>query len=209
MTAQRKGYMLVEGHGEVEAAGNLIARLSADLGLALPWSKPIRWKNLHQRDGVLQGARFILTKPDVGALLILRDEDDRCPRDLGPATARWLREIELPFPAAVVLLHPEYEVFFLPCLERIRGRTLDGRPGLEPDAAWDRDSYEVRRGVKEWLTRRFPANRSYKPTLDQLPMTRLIDFEVLRAAGVPCFGTLERALRFLDTRAGDPGVYPE
>lgn len=67
MTEARKGYLLVEGHGEVQAAGNLVARLAADLGLATHWTNPIRWKNLHQRDAVVRGASFIRSKPDVGA----------------------------------------------------------------------------------------------------------------------------------------------
>jgi hypothetical protein len=57
------------------------------------------------------------------------------------------------------------------------------------------------------LTAQFPPNRSYKPTLDQLPLTRLLDFSTLRRADLACFGSLERALRFLDSgEAG--GVYP-
>ena len=46
--SSKKGYILVEGHGEVEAAHNLITRLSRDVGLHLPWATPRRWKNLHQ-----------------------------------------------------------------------------------------------------------------------------------------------------------------
>ena len=70
------------------------------------------------------------------------------------------------------------------------------------------DSWEARRGLKEWLTKSFPPNRSYKPTLDQLPMTRMIDFTVLRAAEVPCFQTLERALTFLAAPPDTEAVYP-
>lgn len=208
MTETRKGYLLVEGHGEVQAAGNLIARLAADMGMAMPWTNPIRWRNLDQRDGLVRGASFIRSKPDVNALLILRDEDDGCPRDLAPVAAGWLRELDLPFPSAVVLLHPEYEVLFLPCLKRMRGQPLDGRPGLMPNTTWEEETWEARRGLKEWLTRSFPANRSYKPTLDQLPMTRMIDFDLLRAAEVPCFQTLERALTFLNGPPGIEKVYP-
>lgn len=46
-----KGYVLVEGHGEVQAAGNLLARLST-----FPWSTPIRWNNLHLEQGLQRGA---------------------------------------------------------------------------------------------------------------------------------------------------------
>ena len=104
--AGKKGYLLVEGHGEVEAAQNLITRLSHDIGIyGIPWSKPLRWTNLHQwqgvkSGGVMAGAEFIRTKPDAGALLILRDEDDQCPRNLAPQIALQLRTLQLPFPTA-------------------------------------------------------------------------------------------------------------
>ncbi|WP_438031367.1 hypothetical protein [Sorangium sp. So ce233] len=64
------------------------------------------------------------------------------------------------------------------------------------------------RDVKGWLTDHFPQGRVYKPTLDQWPMTRMIDVPTLRAAGVPCFGTLERALAFLASSFGGTGVCP-
>ncbi len=204
----RKGYILVEGHGEVQAAGNLVARLSADVGIDLPWSRPIRWPNLHLKDGLVKGANFIRAKRDAGALLVLRDEDDACPRDRGPEMAGCLRQINLPFPSAVVLLHPEYEVLFLPCLDRIAGQSLEGRPGLQDNTVWDGDCWEARRGVKEWLTRHFPPGRSYKPTVDQLPMTRMLDFDRLREADLPCFGTLERAVAFLGQSLETGDVYP-
>lgn len=205
-----KGYILVEGHGEVGAVENLISRLSSDLGFQRTWAPAIRWKNLHVQPGIEKGANFIRTKPDAEALLILRDEDDACPKERGPAMAEWLRTLQLPFPASVVLLHPEYEVLFLPCLGLMAGKSLGSgaavRPGLVAGARWN-GNWEGRRDVKGWLSAHFPHNRSYKPTVDQLPLTRLIDFSLLREADLPCFGTLERAMAFLGT--APPGdVYP-
>jgi hypothetical protein len=203
--AANKGYMLVEGHGEVDAAENLINRLSHAIGSPFRWAKPIRWSNLHQwenprRGGVRNGADFIRGKSDAGALLLLKDEDDGCPKELAPEIAVRLRSLLLPFPAAYVLLRPEYEVLFLPCIERM---------GLPEGTAWDGSTWESRRGIKEWLSSKMPSGRSYKPTVDQLSMTQKIDLEVLRAANVPCFGSLERALQFLGDRIGIPGsVYP-
>jgi hypothetical protein len=205
-----KGYILVEGHGEVGAVDNLISRLSADLGLSQAWASASRWKNLHQRAGFEKGANLIRGKRDVEALLILRDEDDACPKHKAPIMARWLRDLRLPFPSAVVLLNPEYEVLFLPCIERMAGKPLRSgpvtRPGLQPDTRWE-GAWESRRGIKEWLSAHFPPNRSYKPTLDQLPLTRLIDFPTLRRADLACFGSLERALlRLAEGSKGE--VYP-
>jgi hypothetical protein len=39
-------------------------------------------------------------------------------------------------------------------------------------------------------------------------MTRMIDFDDLRRSGLPSFGTLENASRFLNTASGSPEVYP-
>lgn len=206
-----KSYILVEGHGEQGAVDNLIVRLSKDLGLPRAWAPAIRWPNLHLQRGIERGAGFIRTKPDADALLILRDEDDDCPAQQAPLIAAWLRELRLPFPVAVVLFHPEYEVLFLPCLDRMAGKLLEtgaaARPGLLSGTRWE-GSWESRRGIKEWLSAQFPPNRSYKPTLDQLPLTRMLDFSALRSAELPCFGTLERALAFL-ARADAGAAYPE
>ncbi len=110
-------------------------------------------------------------------------------------------------PVAYVLFKPEYEVLFLPCLPRMAGRDLEGRQGLEPGTSWDGASWEARRGVKEWLSAHYPLGKRYKETVDQLVLTRMIDLDVLAAAAVPCFGTLERAIAFFArAKAGD--VYP-
>ncbi len=209
-----KLYVLVEGYGEVQAVQNLLTRISRDLECFYPWSTPLRWQNLHQweatRGGVRRGADFIRGKADVGGLLILRDEDDSCPRELAPSIAGLLQGMDLPFPVSYVLLHPEYEVLFLPCLERMAGEFPDGRPGLMPGTGWDGVSWETRRGVKEWLSKNFPDGRGYKPTMDQLIMTRKIDLPTLRAADVPCFGSLERAVRLLCKNIGISRlVYPD
>lgn len=212
---QKKGYILVEGHGEVGAVKNLVTRVATQATGYQPWARPLRWPNLHLwappsgKGGLCKGANYIRSKPDAGALLILRDEDDACPKDLAPETAQEIDRLGLPFPAAYVLLHPEYEVLFLPCLSQMTGKLPDGRPGLEKSTRWDRDSWEARRGIKEWLSRHYPSGRVYKPTLDQLPLTRKLDLDVLRQANVPSFGSLERAMRFLTMHWGEPNrVYP-
>jgi len=205
--------VIVEGHGEVEAVGNLLTRVCLDLELPLHWSTPMRWKNLLRQPGVVQAANHLRNRGDCDALLILRDEDDGCPRKLGPEVAQWLRELELPFPAAVVLLHPEYEVLFLPCVEGMAGRMLGRgtslREGLRAGTRWTGASWQAHRGVKEWLSQNYAGGHRYKPTTDQLELTRMIDLPTLRAANVPCYGTLERALVFLAEKAGrSGGVYP-
>lgn len=211
-----RGYLVVEGRGEIRAAQNLVIRLWADLALTpLHWAEPIRGRALHTQAGLIQACSLVRTKRDVELLLILRDADDDgdCPKMAAPQAAGWMAGLCMPFPTAITLLRREYETLFLPCLSRMAGVPLRDdrgieRPGLQPGCVYHGD-YEARRGVKEWLTAHFPAGRSYKPTLDQLPMTRLIDFDLLRQSGLPSFGTLERALRFLDASRGQSLlVYP-
>ncbi|HMV67275.1 MAG TPA: DUF4276 family protein [Myxococcota bacterium] len=204
------GFVYVEGHGEVEAVDNLLSRLWSERSSGWRWSQARRWPGIHRPDRLERAAENARASAASG-LLILRDEDDACPKELGPSLARHLGAMQLPFPAAVVLLHPEYEVLFLPCLPALAGVAIGTggarRAAIQAETRWDGDTWEARRGVKEWLSRRYPPGRSYKPTLDQLPLTRMLDLAVLRAADVPCFGTLERALDFL-ADAGPGEVYP-
>jgi len=64
------------------------------------------------------------------------------------------------------------------------------------------------RGVKEWLSQQFPPHRAYKPVLDQLPLTRMLDLPTLRAANLSSFFRLERALAFLRDHDEGSAVYP-
>lgn len=206
-----KAYLIVEGQGEVSAAGNLIQRLSLDLGLSFQWVTPQRGKQLNKSSGIVAFCERLRARPDCTHALFLRDEDDGCPAKTGPETAGWLRDAQLPFPAAVVLAHREYEAWFLPCVHLMAGRMLKDergieRPGVTAGTTYEGDP-EAIRGVKEWLTKHFPPGRVYKPALDQLLLTRMLDFPTLRASRMPSFLTLENALRFLNS-AGPGEVYP-
>jgi hypothetical protein len=211
-----RGYLIVEGHGDTEAALNLVTRLCADLRLQIPAWKALRGKNLHQERGILKVCHWIRSKPDCDVLLILRDEDDACPKSRAPEMATWLRNQGLRFPAAIVLAHREFEAFFLPCIARMAGQKLVDahgieRPGLIREARFEGDP-EGMRGVKEWLSKKMPDARSYKPALDQLPLARRVVFADIRAhiPPLPCFGSLERALQFLSAERNSTGnaVYP-
>lgn len=204
-------YVIVEGHGEIGAAHNLVTRLWQDLGLPFAvWAEPIRWKNLTSPEGVRQACDFLRTKTDAAGALLLRDDEDGCPKDDGPEVARWIREANLPFPSAVALFFREYETLFLTSVASLAGQPIGtggtARPGIVAGTTPPPDPQAIR-GAKEWLTARYPQGRAYKPTLDQLALTRLVSFETLRARGLPCFGTLERALGFLPN-ATPGGVYP-
>ncbi|KYF59405.1 hypothetical protein BE08_25170 [Sorangium cellulosum] len=191
----------------VEAARNLVIRLWADLGLPhAVWRAPKRGKWLNTRAGVLQACELLRSERDCSLALLLRDEDDGCPATAGPETAAWVAAASLPFPAAVVLAHREFEAWFLPCIHLMAGREI--RPGVRiAEGTTCPENPEMIRDVKGWLSKRFPSGKAYKPTLDQLRLTQWIDFGVLRASHARSFRTLENALRFL-AAPGSLRVYP-
>ena len=202
-------YVLVEGHGEVDAVPVLLSRLGRHLGVHVPWAAARRWKNIHLwdpgqlgRGGLLRGLEFLRYKPNVGGVLVLRDEDDECPRRTAPGISALIADLDLPFRTAVTLLHPEYEVLFLPCMHRMQDL------GFPAHTRWDGSNWEARRDVKRWLSGQLPSGRIYKPATDQEPMTRHIDFDELEAADVACFGSLVRAVRFLGGDGPAGRVYP-
>ncbi len=205
-------YVITEGHGETEAVLNLLHRLQADLGLPLAvWGSPMR-KVVANRSSAEEMAGLVRGKGDAQGLLLLRDDEDGCPRDTGPEMAEWLKEVGLPFPVAVVLFFREYETLFLPCVDLMAGRPLVSRgitrPGLRADASFTGDP-EGPRDAKGVITSLMPSGRSYKPTTDQLALTQMVDFDQLRESGLPCFGTLERGVTFLLGEGGKPGkVFP-
>lgn len=204
----------MEGHGEQEAVLNLLYRLQAEIGLAgAVWAPPIRVRQLSTYDGIERLCSRVRLEPDVAGLLILRDEDDGCPAVVGPDLGRVLAKQRLPFPAAVVLAHREFESLFLASMKSIAGRPLSGPGGLAragwPEKAIFLGNPESKRGAKEWLSAQLPRGRRYKPSVDQLPLTRMVDLDLVRESGLAWFGTLERALRFLAENDGSPGaVYP-
>ncbi|MBX3226791.1 MAG: DUF4276 family protein [Labilithrix sp.] len=202
-------YVLVEGHGETDAVTNLLSRLAQERApTLLPFASPIRVPGISSDENVVRHLELVRPKKDAKALVLLRDDEDGCPKRDAPPLGDKLRAQGLPFPSAAVLAYREYESLFLPCIELMAGRALDGRPGLLPEARYEGD-FEARRGVKEWLTSQMPRGRRYKPTVDQLPLTRMVDFDVVRTKGLPWFGSLERALVFLEANLGSGGAaYP-
>ncbi|MFW6051029.1 MAG: hypothetical protein ACODAU_07635 [Myxococcota bacterium] len=204
----------MEGHGEQEAVLNLLYRVEAQIGTAgAVWAPPIRVRQLSTSDGLERLCNRVRLDAEAAGLLILRDEDDGCPATIGPDVATFLRGQRLPFPAAVVLAHREFESLFLASMKSIVGRPLPG-PGGHARPGWPENAIflgnpESKRGAKEWLSAQLPRGRKYKPSVDQLPLMQMVDLDLVRESGLAWFGTLERALRFLTKNAGTSGaVYP-
>ena len=68
-----RGYLFVEGHGDTQAALNLVTRLWKDLSLSpIYWASPGRGKNLHQERGIERTCSFVRSKRDCESLSYLR-----------------------------------------------------------------------------------------------------------------------------------------
>lgn len=212
-------YIVVEGDGEREAMPALVYRLRDHLGLDLPYHAADRhgWKKLilteRQVVGVCELARGTA---DCEALLLTRDADNDqvdpdCPKFKAPEAAGWVRGLNLPFPVALVLFYKEYETLFMAGAEGMAGREVRDRRGTPvatvPATATSHPSPEYQRNAKDWV--RSNLLGGYKPSVFQLPLTRLLDPEAMEASGLSSYRRLVSALRFLAANRGAAGgVYP-
>ena len=161
--------IIVEGHGEEEAAPLLIHRIVTEILQRNIWTFP---KALRLPKGTIQYrpeelARHLniaaLEAGEGGALLILLDADDDCPAELGPKLLETAKSLRSDRPVAVVLANREYEGWFLSAAE-----SLELPPCENPEGVRD---------AKGWIRK---AQGSYSPTVDQAGMTARFDLGVAR-----------------------------
>lgn len=205
-------YILAEGHGEVEATSKLANKICQNLGFSnVYFAKAIRTTKIHKHENLQKSISSMLYKPDVEGLLIIKDEEDRCPKEVAPATAEFIRSTPMPFPISFHLMYREFETLFCAYMNEFRGKTIrhlvTGEICFRKDIAAPADP-ESRRDAKGFITECLTGNRVYKPTVDQLTLTQSLDIEVLRTLNLPCFGTLERCIRHLIENKGSFSVYP-
>jgi hypothetical protein len=186
---------IVEGHGEVEAVPILVRRivqaLDSTILLRFP-TNPIRIpRDKFVKTGELERAVELaaLKNRAPGAILILLDADDDCPKELAPQLLLRARNARSDMPIRVVLAKREFEAWFLAAAESLRGQqglssTLEPPP--DPEAI---------QGAKEWLRKHMEANRTYSETVDQPALTRCFDMEAARQA--PSFDKLYRDVEWL------------
>jgi len=165
---------IVEGAGEVEALPILLRRLlheryqRFDIAIAPPKQTGGVGKLVRDLERYLAYAAMT---PRCGAILVLRDADDKCPIELAKCLASRSDALGLDKPIAVVCAKCEYETWFLASLETIRGRAA-----ISETASFARE-VESLQGVKEWLTDQMPAGRAYKATTDQSSLSQYIDLD--------------------------------
>lgn len=163
---------VVEGQGDELAVPVLLRRLVA---LAQAWEvaivKPHRRKRsaLVQQTSLRNAIRVARLTPDCGAILVIFDADDDCPKDLAPRLAAWAAEAAHPVPCEVVMATREYEAWLLAGLASLRG-TLRVRADAD-----DHPEPEQPRDAKGQLEMRMLSGSTYIPTVDQASWTASFD----------------------------------
>ncbi len=205
-------YILAEGHGEVDAATKLVSKICHNLGYHnVQIAKAIRTKNLHKEVDLLNSIRAIQYKPDVEGLLIIKDEDDKCPKIEAPKIATVIRGHPVNFPVSYHLMYREFETLFCAYLNEFSGREIQhmvkGKIKFKENIKAPLNP-EIKRDAKGLITQSLEGNRVYKPALDQLTLTQAMDINTLRNLNLPCYGTLERCISHLVNNKNQFLVYP-
>jgi hypothetical protein len=197
---------VVEGHGEVQAVPVLVRRVR-DLvlpGFAVYVPPGIRAgrEQLIRGGGIERYVQLAASKiQGPGAILVLLDADDDCPKDLAPQLLVRAQAARSDMPMAVVLAVREYECWFLAAAESLRGHR-----GMPTDLESPENSEAVR-GAKEWLRDRTPKERMYSPAADQAALTQSMDFNQARSRSDSfdkCYREIVRLLNALQPPPGPP-----
>lgn len=192
-------YPIVEGYGDVPAAGILLRRFASEvfgnyeLRVLPPHRIPkgqMIGSGLHLENAVELGARRILEYEGRGAVLILIDADDDCPAELGPRLLERAKTKRPDVECRAVVANKEYEAWFLASAVSLRGKRR-----VRADASPPRDPEGIR-GAKQYLERElFEKGAYYSETTDQPALTA--EFALAEARVCKSFQKLERDLRSL------------
>lgn len=181
---------IVEGHGEQEALPILLRRLCGEI-------RPDLWADINPPIRV-KSANFI-NDPDYfykylsmaankarqagnGAVLILLDCEDDCPKELGLRLLSQARKLRPDVRIIVVLAYREFETWFLASVHSLV------QCGLLPNGTKVPNNPEGIRDAKGWLKER----RSYKETDDQPTFTARFSFD--EASSISSFRYLRRKI---------------
>ena len=165
---------VVEGRGEVEAFPVLLRRLQE---LSSEWqfsiARPIRQNSsiIRQELNFKKAIKLARIQEDCGGILVLFDLEDDCPADIGPQLQQWADDLSLNVPCCVVLAYREYETWFLAGIESLRGYR-----NIRSDAE-KFDYPEQNRDSKGQLETRMMPDCYYRETLDQAPLSALVDIK--------------------------------
>lgn len=171
--------LVVEGHGDEKALPMLVRQIANDL--ELDWPDTIETLRVHRqkvvKPGEIERAVTLLANRvgRDGAILVVLDADDDCPREVGPELLRRAREARSDIQVAVVLPQREYEAWLIASLPSLRGQR-----GLPVDLTCEEDPQGLP-SPKGWLSRRMGTS-GYSESLDQPALTARISITDARRA---------------------------
>ncbi len=179
--------LVVEGHGEVQAAPILVRRIATWTGfegeLLIPPPLRVHRGSIVKEGELERAVEFSARKVgEGGGILVLLDADDDPACKLGPELLQRARAARSDRRIGVVFAVQEYEAWFLAAAESLRGhRTLpdDLSPPAKPEDI---------RGAKGWLDARMTDG--YSETIEQAKLTARFDLD--RARDAPSFDKLVR-----------------
>jgi hypothetical protein len=222
----RRLVLFVEGDGDGDAAPALVKRLITDAG---EWNdillddNPLRVGEVGKlvREDFRDWKRFLgvsLKRPEVGGVLRILDGDIEkvgskafCAATIARSLASAATHLGAgeTFSVAVVFARQEYETWLIAGMASLAGKRLpDGRLIHSNAKAPEGDLEASPRDAKKWLGAM--VERGYKPTRDQVALTKLVDVEVIRARQLRSFRRLESAISILlkAIRSNRPIVSP-
>ena len=165
---------IVEGHGEVQAVPVLLRRLIDQASAyEIEVGRPIRQKQsqLLREESLRTAVRLARMQRDCGAILILFEQEDDCPKELGPRLCQWAQSEARDVPCTVVLAHREYESWFLASMESLRGKR-----GIRNNAM-SHPTPETVRDAKGAVGERMESDYRYSETTDQPALSALFDMK--------------------------------
>lgn len=192
--------VVVEGHGEVQAAPVLIRRVMQEMleRYDITVGRPVRMSRSRLGDKFPDLERQVaFAAADADLVIVLFDADDDCPAEVGPILLARAEEAARDVPVALVLANREYEAWFLATLPSLRGKC-----GVASDAEVV-ENPEAIRGAKQRLQRAMASRSYYSETVDQPRMSAALDLALARAES-PSFDKLCRDIERLVPTAERP-----
>ncbi len=188
---------IVEGKGENESIRKLLYRIWTELLKQehVDVRRPIRQSRgrLKQREGLQEAVRDALNRLSEGTstadpvlILLMLDSDGCCPARLGPELRAWAGDVDSRIDVACVVVHLEYETWFVAAAESLSKYIQLGEGEPVPDDP------EGQRCKKAWIQRHFRRGKYQEPR-DQPGMTAAMDLTLCRSRS-PSFDKLCREL---------------
>jgi len=165
-------YSIVEGHGEVQAVPVLLRRLLDEYGVFnvdVPPAFRRRQSHLLTKEGLQLSVKLAKLQPDCSGIVVLFENEDDCPKSLGPKLSEWAKAVSHPIPCIVALPHREYEAWFLASLNSLKGKRMIRENAISPE------NPEYFRDAKGVLEECMEEGACYLETTDQAAFSALFN----------------------------------